>query len=270
MSPRLGSHLLVQGWSHALFGIFHMLQPTTATGLISCILYTSTCLITLQHTRWQMPQTVSPIDTWKIKRWIPRRHLPSRMKKRPNGKKLFPVPKWNNKSPRTKRAHRMSTIQWYTNIPALASSKFTSCCIMRNLFSSVDTSAKTAPKRKNKPIQRSALVLIADHIASFGMSGRFWMSTWPSVFSGCSSFNTGSWLRRVTGPLISRRHFRYIDQMIQLLLTNATVSKCWYHRIYPLATLRMMETSKRGGCDPPDKMASLSRMRVFQCTNFHL
>lgn len=45
-----------------------------------------------------------------------------------------------------KSTYRKSTVQWYMNIAALTSSKFTSCCIMKNQFGALDTESETTLK----------------------------------------------------------------------------------------------------------------------------
>jgi hypothetical protein len=52
----------------------------------------------------------------------------------------------NSERHKTKSSYRKYTIQLFINIPASTLSNFTSCCIMRNQFSSLDRLAKTALK----------------------------------------------------------------------------------------------------------------------------
>ena len=119
-------------------------------------------------------------------------------------------------------------------------------------------------------IQRCVWACIASQFATFTMTGRFSTSTLTSKHSGCGASTSGSWLWKATGPLKSRRHFSYINLMIKLLSTNATMTKCRYHRTDPYASPWMREISKSVGCAPPDERASLSRTSVFQRTTFHL
>jgi len=149
-----------------------------------------------------------------------------RMKKGPNQQKLFPAPRRNTERQRTTSAYSKSTIKRYTNVPALTSSKFTFCCIMRNHFDALDTWSKTAPKRRNEvskevqgpwsPLKSQLSVRMAD----------FWKTTCAHMSSWWGAFFFSSWLRKATGPPKLRRHFSYIYHRIKLLSTDATVSKC--------------------------------------------
>jgi hypothetical protein len=186
--------------------------------------------------------------------------MASTRKSGPHSEMLYPTPQWNTT--------RQSTIQWYTHITASAVSIFTSCCIMRNQFSTLDTESKTALKRRKLTIQSYVCTLIAGQITTLCTNGTFLSTTPTSLYCGCGAFNSGSRLGKATGPPKSRRRFSYIIQRIKLWSTNATVSKCQHQSLYALASTRMREICKSMGCNPPDDRTSLPRMSVFQPTMF--
>jgi len=96
------------------------------------------------------------------------------------------------------------------------------------------------------------------------------MTVHASMSAWCSALTSGRWLRKASGPRISKRHFTYIDQRMELFATNPTMTKCQYQRVSLLASMSLREISNPVGSDPQDKITSLSNLIIFRCITVHL